>query len=151
MEQHRDTRRPAHNSHAAESCEYKKPNYVHAYQSTHSIGNLLCRQETPSVDIREPSGLTPLMIVATGKTVNGLGIEAQDEEDENSAGAIIADLVAQGADLHATAPDTGETPLHLAARYTLAFIPSLRMTVSFIFYVLPYTALPFASTYYHYY
>ena len=56
------------------------------------------------------------MIVATGRTVNGLGIEAQDEDDENSAGALIADLVSQGADLHATAPDTGETPLHLAAR-----------------------------------
>lgn len=57
------------------------------------------------------------MIVATGRTVNGLGIETQDEDDENSAGAIIADLVSQGADLHATAPDTGETPLHLAARF----------------------------------
>jgi len=59
------------------------------------------------------------MVVATGRTVNGLGIETQDEDDENSAGAIIADLISQGADLHATAPDTGETPLHLAARYFL--------------------------------
>lgn len=61
--------------------------------------------------------MTQLMIAAIGGAVSSTGIESQDEDDEDGTGAAIADLVAQGADLHATMDKTGETPLHLAARY----------------------------------
>lgn len=62
--------------------------------------------------------MTQLMMAAIGRAVpgSGTGIESQDEDDEDGTGAIIADLVAQGADLHATTDRSGETPLHLAAR-----------------------------------
>lgn len=66
--------------------------------------------------------MTQLMLAAIGAPVNRIGIESQDEDDEDGTGAIIADLVAQGADLHARMDKTGETPLHLAARYMFSWL-----------------------------
>lgn len=52
-----------------------------------------------------------------GIQMNGIRMESQDDDDEDGTGALIADLVAQGADLQAVTDMTGESPLHLAARY----------------------------------
>lgn len=66
------------------------------------------------VDARGPCGMTPLMVAA----VRGGGLDTGEEEDESDGtAAVIADLVAQGADLNATTDKSGETSLHLAARY----------------------------------
>lgn len=53
--------------------------------------------------------MTPLMVAA----VKGGGLDTGEDEEED---AVIADLVAQGAELNATMDKTGETSLHLAAR-----------------------------------
>lgn len=69
------------------------------------------------VDARGPCGMTPLMVAA----VRGGGLDTGEEEDEeDGAAAKIADLVAQGADLNATTDKSGETSLHLAARWARA-------------------------------
>ena len=69
------------------------------------------------VDVRGPCGMTPLMVAA----VRGGGLDTGEEEDESDGtAAVIADLVAQGADLNATTDKSGETSLHLAARYARA-------------------------------
>lgn len=67
------------------------------------------------VNARGPCGMTPLMVAA----MRGGGLDTGEEEDESDgAAAKIADLVAQGADLNAKTTDkSGETSLHLAARY----------------------------------
>ena len=66
------------------------------------------------VDARGPCGMTPLMVAA----IRGGGLDTGEEEDESEGTAAkIADLVAQGADLNATTDKSGETSLHLAARY----------------------------------
>lgn len=57
------------------------------------------------------------MKAAMGIQMNGIRMESQDDDDEDGTGALIADLVAQGADLQAVTDMTGESPLHLAARY----------------------------------
>lgn len=65
------------------------------------------------VDARGPLGMTPLMVAA----VRGGGLDTgSDAEDEQTA-HIISELVAQGAQLNAAMDKTGETSLHLAARY----------------------------------
>lgn len=63
--------------------------------------------------MRLPCGMTPLMVAA----VKGGGLDTGEEEEEDGTAAVIADLVAQGAELNATMDKTGETSLHLAARY----------------------------------
>jgi Notch-like protein len=68
------------------------------------------------VDVRGPCGLTPLMVAS----LKGGGLDAGDEEDDDATAMVIADLVAQGAQLNATMDKTGETSLHLAARYARA-------------------------------
>lgn len=69
------------------------------------------------VDARGPCGMTPLMVAA----VRGGGLDTGEEEDESDGtAAMIADLVAQGADLNATTDKSGETSLHLAARFARA-------------------------------
>lgn len=68
--------------------------------------------ETHSVDVRGPCGMTRLMEAA----VKGGGLDTGEEDDEDGTAAVIADLVAQGADLNAIMDKTGETSLHLAAR-----------------------------------
>lgn len=68
------------------------------------------------IDSRGPCGMTPLMVAA----VRGGGMDTGEDEEEDSTAAVIADLVAQGAELNATMDKTGETSLHLAARYARA-------------------------------
>lgn len=68
------------------------------------------------MDARGPCGMTPLMVAA----VRGGGMDTGEDEEEDGTAAVIADLVAQGAELNATMDKTGETSLHLAARYARA-------------------------------
>lgn len=68
------------------------------------------------VDVRGPCGMTPLMVAA--KRGGGLGASEDIDSSEDSTAQVISDLVAQGAELHATMDKTGETSLHLAARYS---------------------------------
>uniref|UniRef100_A0AAR2JRL6 Neurogenic locus notch homolog protein 1 n=1 Tax=Pygocentrus nattereri TaxID=42514 RepID=A0AAR2JRL6_PYGNA len=67
------------------------------------------------VNVRGPDGLTPLMIASCSggglETANG-----EDEDDDPSA-AVITDFICHGANLHNQTDRTGETALHLAARY----------------------------------
>jgi Notch 1 len=67
------------------------------------------------IDIRGPCGMTPLMVAS----VRGGGIDNGEDIDttDDSTAQIISELVAQGAELNATMDKTGETSLHLAARY----------------------------------
>lgn len=71
---------------------------------------------TQDVDVRGPCGMTPLMVAA----VRGGGMDTGEDEEEDGTAAVIADLVAQGADLNAAMDKSGETSLHLAARYARA-------------------------------
>lgn len=70
------------------------------------------------VDVRGPCGMTPLMVAA----VRGGGIDTGEDIEitEDRTAEIISELVAQGAELNATMDKTGETSLHLAARYARA-------------------------------
>lgn len=71
------------------------------------------------VNVRGPDGFTPLMLAS----FCGGGLEAEvAEEDENEecSANIISDLIYQGASLAAQTDRTGETALHLAARYARA-------------------------------
>lgn len=73
--------------------------------------------EKQDINARGPSGLTPLMLAAS----SGQGVELGDElADDESTLQTINDLLAQGADFHATKEITGETPLHFAARHARA-------------------------------
>lgn len=70
------------------------------------------------VNVIGPCGMTPLMVAAIkgGGVDTGEDIEHSDERTVE----IITDLVSQGADLNATMDKSGETSLHLAARYARA-------------------------------
>merc|ERR1719402_2048347 len=70
------------------------------------------------VDARGPCGLTPLMVAS----FRGGGLDQGDlnEEEEDTSNAVIQDLIAQGANINTQMDKTGETPLHLAARYARA-------------------------------
>ena len=70
------------------------------------------------VDARGPCGLTPLMVAS----FRGGGLEQGDlnEDEDLDTSNVIQDLIAQGADIHKAMDKTGETPLHLAARYARA-------------------------------
>ena len=71
------------------------------------------------VDVRGPMGMTPLMIAATrGAALDSGDFENFDEEDSTTA--VIQDLLAQGANIQAQMDKTGESPLHLAARFARA-------------------------------
>lgn len=76
--------------------------------------------------MRDPCGMTRLMVAA----VKGGGLDTGEEDEEDGTAAVIADLVAQGAELNATMDKTGETSLHLAARYELVVAKFL---ISFFF------------------
>lgn len=52
---------------------------------------------------------------------SGGGLETgNSEEDEDASGQMISDFIGQGASLHSQTDRTGETALHLAARYARA-------------------------------
>lgn len=64
-------------------------------------------------------GFTPLMLAS----FCGGGLEpevTEEEESEECSANIISDLIYQGASLAAQTDRTGETALHLAARYARA-------------------------------
>uniref|UniRef100_A0A669DUC1 Neurogenic locus notch homolog protein 1 n=1 Tax=Oreochromis niloticus TaxID=8128 RepID=A0A669DUC1_ORENI len=66
------------------------------------------------VNVRGPDGFTPLMIASC----SGGGLETGNSEEEEDASAnVINDFIYQGANLHNQTDRTGETALHLAARY----------------------------------
>uniref|UniRef100_A0A8C9W046 Neurogenic locus notch homolog protein 1 n=1 Tax=Scleropages formosus TaxID=113540 RepID=A0A8C9W046_SCLFO len=66
------------------------------------------------VNVRGPDGFTPLMIASC----SGGGLETGNSEEEEDASAnVISDFIYQGANLHNQTDRTGETALHLAARY----------------------------------
>ena len=78
---------------------------------------------TNDVNGRGPMGMTPLMIAS----FRGTGVDNGDIENfesnadlEGSSTAITQDLISQKADLKATMDKTGETALHLAARWARA-------------------------------
>ena len=70
------------------------------------------------VDARGPCGLTPLMVAS----FRGGGLDQSDlnDEEDPDTSNVIQDLIAQGASINNTMDKTGETPLHLAARYARA-------------------------------
>uniref|UniRef100_UPI00398E4B72 neurogenic locus notch homolog protein 1-like n=1 Tax=Pristiophorus japonicus TaxID=55135 RepID=UPI00398E4B72 len=67
------------------------------------------------VNVRGPDGFTPLMIASC----SGGGLETGNSEEEvdDASGNLISDFIYQGAKLHNQTDRTGETALHLAARY----------------------------------
>lgn len=79
----------------------------------------MCGDIQENVDVVLPCGMTPLMVAAVKG--GGGAMDTGEEEEEDSTAAVIADLVAQGAELNATMDKTGETSLHLAARYKRLF------------------------------
>ncbi|QQP35271.1 Neurogenic locus Notch proteinlike [Caligus rogercresseyi] len=66
-------------------------------------------------------GMTPLMIASVrgGGLDTGIDIDALEDEGDGSP-AIIADLINQGANLASQMDKSGESPLHLAARFARA-------------------------------
>lgn len=71
-----------------------------------------------------PDGFTPLML-ASLRHGGGLDCSLHGDEEEESGGdepgpSVISDLIGQGASLLAQTDRTGETALHLAARYARA-------------------------------
>lgn len=70
---------------------------------------------TPTpVSVLSADGFTPLMIASC----SGGGLETGNSEEEEDAPAVISDFIYQGASLHNQTDRTGETALHLAARYS---------------------------------
>merc|ERR1711962_1798279 len=70
---------------------------------------------TNDVDVRGPCGLTPLMLAS----FRGGGLDSGElnEDEDGDCNALIQDLIAQGANVSSKTDKTGETALHLAARY----------------------------------
>lgn len=66
------------------------------------------------VSLLSADGFTPLMIASC----SGGGLETGNSEEEEDAPAVISDFIYQGASLHNQTDRTGETALHLAARYS---------------------------------
>uniref|UniRef100_A0A8D0G6A8 Notch receptor 3 n=1 Tax=Sphenodon punctatus TaxID=8508 RepID=A0A8D0G6A8_SPHPU len=71
------------------------------------------------VNVRGPDGFTPLMLASFCGGGVEMDLTEEEEVDESSAN-IISDLICQGANLSAQTDRTGETALHLAARYARA-------------------------------
>merc|ERR1711962_1611257 len=73
---------------------------------------------TNDVDVRGPCGLTPLMLAS----FRGGGLDSGElnEDEDGDCNALIQDLIAQGANVSSKTDKTGESPLHLAARYARA-------------------------------
>lgn len=72
------------------------------------------RSSCPVLFLPRKDGFTPLMIASC----SGGGLETGNSEEEEDASAnVINDFIYQGANLHNQTDRTGETALHLAARY----------------------------------
>uniref|UniRef100_A0A674MY80 Notch receptor 2 n=1 Tax=Takifugu rubripes TaxID=31033 RepID=A0A674MY80_TAKRU len=76
------------------------------------------------VNVKGPDGFTPLML-ASLRNGGVLDCNLHGDEEEESGGdepgsSVISDLISQGASLIAQTDRTGETALHLAARYARA-------------------------------
>uniref|UniRef100_A0A672LG93 Neurogenic locus notch homolog protein 2-like n=1 Tax=Sinocyclocheilus grahami TaxID=75366 RepID=A0A672LG93_SINGR len=77
------------------------------------------------VNVKGPDGFTPLMLASlrSGSSPD-CGSMLGDEEEESGADEpgtnVITDLIGQGASLNAQTDRTGESALHLAARYARA-------------------------------
>lgn len=70
---------------------------------------------------RLPGGLTRLMdVTVAGGAGLDTSIDNEDEDGQDATTNMISELVSQGAELNATLDKTGETSLHLAARYARA-------------------------------
>lgn len=88
------------------------------------LGSLLCHDHFSFAHLvlflpSNLDGFTPLMLAS----FCGGGLEpevAEEEENEECSANIISDLIYQGASLAAQTDRTGETALHLAARYARA-------------------------------
>ncbi|KAJ8390366.1 hypothetical protein AAFF_G00107600 [Aldrovandia affinis] len=78
------------------------------------------------VDVKGPDGFTPLMLASLGGGGAHECCSLLGEEEEDSSGgdepvpSVIADLITGGASLLAQTDRTGESALHLAARYARA-------------------------------
>jgi ankyrin repeat protein len=73
------------------------------------------------VNERLPGGLTRLMdVTVAGGAGLDTSIDNEEEEGQDATTNMISELVSQGAELNATLEKTGETSLHLAARYARA-------------------------------
>uniref|UniRef100_H2LGV0 Notch C-terminal domain-containing protein n=1 Tax=Oryzias latipes TaxID=8090 RepID=H2LGV0_ORYLA len=75
------------------------------------------------VNVKGPDGFTPLMVASLrngGGLDCGVHVEEEEESGDEPGPSIISDLIAQGASLMAQTDRTGETALHLAARYARA-------------------------------
>lgn len=76
------------------------------------------------VNVKGPDGFTPLMLASLrnggGPDCSLHGDEEEESGGEEQAPSVISDLIAQGASLMAQTDRTGETALHLAARYARA-------------------------------
>lgn len=75
--------------------------------------------------MRGPDGKTPLMIASLSLGRRGALPDSEssgsgETEEGDSSAAIITDLLTQGAEINAKTDSTGETSLHLAARYARA-------------------------------
>lgn len=70
-------------------------------------------------NIEGPHGMTPLMVASIRPPKNRLGLVAYGTTGEvnRSADSNVTELLEQGAQLNSSYKDTGETPLHFAARY----------------------------------
>ena len=79
---------------------------------------VMMNERIADVDARGPCGLTPLMVAS----FRGGGLEQGEMNDDDDADTsnTIQDLIAQGASTNTAMDKTGETPLHLAARYARA-------------------------------
>lgn len=74
------------------------------------------QNESNDVNVRGPCGITPIMVAAG----SGCGIGTGEDDEDDLGGNLVQDLVAQGADVNKIMDKTGESPLHLAARYSRA-------------------------------
>ncbi|GAA6072572.1 neurogenic locus notch homolog protein 2, partial [Tachysurus ichikawai] len=77
------------------------------------------------VNVKGPDGFTPLMLASLrgGSSPECVSVLADEEEEsgvDEPGTNMISDLIAQGATLNAQTERTGETALHLAARYSRA-------------------------------
>ena len=98
------------------AADVKNPDILGAL--TPPQAEVMMNERMADVDARGPCGLTPLMVAS----FRGGGMDQGDlnEDEDADTSNVIQDLIAQGASTTTTMDKTGETPLHLAARYARA-------------------------------